>query len=178
MMILNTITKTHIGCMPDFCERYMNLVEENNLDKAFKNSIRDLWNLDINKLTQLHSKRYAPGKWTVNDILQHLSDTERIVCAGILRFARGEKEYVISFNEEIFAANANADNKPVERIIEELITVRKATYGLYSTFDGDDFFKTGIDRKRRLSIAAMGFNMLGHQVHHLNSISDKYYSLI
>ena len=107
-----------------------------------------------------------------------MSDTERIGCAGILRFARGEKEYVISFNEEIFAANANADNKPVERIIEELITVRKATYGLYSTFDGDDFFKTGIDRKRRMSIAAMGFNMLGHQVHHLNSISDKYYSLI
>jgi hypothetical protein len=178
MMILKTITKVYVGMMPASYEPYINLVDETNLDKAFKNSITDLWNLDVDKLTKLHSKSWLPGKWTVNDILQHLSDIERIVCAGTLRFAREEKDYVICFNEEQLAANAHADNRPVERIIEELITVRKATYGLYSTFENDDFYKTGINRKRRTSIAAVAFNILGHQVHHLNIIRDKYYPLV
>lgn len=178
MMMLKEITKIHIDVVPDLYETYINLVAEDNLNKAFKDSIKDLWKLDIDKLTRLHSKNYAPGKWTVNDILQHLSDTERIVCAGTLRFVREEKEHVICFNGDEIAANANACNKSVERIIEELITVRKATYGLYSTFCGDDFLKTGIIRKRRISIAAMGFSILGHQVHHLNNIRDKYYPLL
>lgn len=178
MMVLNKITKGHVGSVPHLYETYIKLVEEDNLDKAFKNSIIDLWKLDANKLSRLHSKNYAPGKWTVNDILQHLSDTERILSVGALRFARGDKEYVIGFNEEVIAANANANDKPVEQLIEELTTVRKATHALYSSFRAEDFLKTGIIRKCRLSNVAIAFKILGHQVHHLNIIKDKYYPLV
>ena len=177
-MVLNNISKANITIMPEYFDRYINLVEDNNLNDAFKNSIKDLWILDLDKLTKLHSKTYAAGKWTVNGILQHLSDTERILCAGILRFSRNEDAHIISYNEEAIAANANADDKTVEQIIEELITVRKATYALYRTFDSNDFIKSGINWKHRISVVAMGYNVIGHQIHHLNVIKDKYYSLV
>jgi hypothetical protein len=176
-MVLNNITKANITVMPAYFDKYINLVEDNYLNDAFKNSITDLWILDLDKLTKLRSKTYAPGKWKVNDILQHLVDTERILCVRTLLFARNE-EQPININVETMAANANAENKSVEQIIEELITVRKGTYALYRTFDSNDFIKTGINWKYPISVVAMGYNIIGHQIHHLNVIRDKYYSLV
>jgi hypothetical protein len=178
IMELDKITKNHIGFVPDYCEVYSDLVKDDQLEKAFINSIKELWQLDIDKFSKLHSKKYAPGKWTVNDILQHLCDTERILSAGALRFARGDKDYIIGFNEDILAANTQADHKPVEQLLTDLITVRKATYSLYASFKGEDFFKTGVSQKCRLTNVAIAFKILGHQVHHINKIKDRYYPLL
>jgi hypothetical protein len=177
-MLLANITEKDVFDMPEYFDRYINLAKEDNLEFCFRKSITDLWNLDLNKLSKLKGLSYATGKWTVNDILQHLSDTERILSAGVLRFARGEENYVISFDEETMADGANANNKAVEKIIEELIYTRKSTHSLYSTFNESDLQKFGINWKHRISVVAMGYNIIGHQIHHLNIIRDKYYSLL
>jgi hypothetical protein len=176
-MVLNNITKADIKWMPEYFNRYINLVEDDYLNDAFKNSITNLWVLDLDKLTKLHSKTYAEGKWTVNAILQHLVDVERILCARTLLFAR-DAEQAIPIDVDKLAANANADLKPVEHIIEELITVRKGTYALYRTFEYNDFIKSGINGKHRISVVAMGYNIIGHQLHHLKVIRDQYFSLV
>ncbi|MFA6980957.1 MAG: hypothetical protein WC209_16655 [Ignavibacteriaceae bacterium] len=103
--------RSDINPMPQYFDRYINLVEDIELDQAFLKSLQQLNSLDINLLSQLKDKRYLPDKWTVNDIIQHISDIERILCAGVLRFARNESDYVISFNEEELAKNAKPDNK-------------------------------------------------------------------
>lgn len=164
--------------MPDNFNSYINLVEHNNLAESLRNSIKDLWLLDLDKLTKLHSETYAPGKWTVNDIIQHLTDTERIFCAGTLRFARNEADHIISFNQETLALNAQADDKPVEQLIEELIIARKATFSLFSSFTSIDFEKTGTNQQYKISVAAMGYTIVGHQLHHLNIIKEKYYPIV
>lgn len=176
-MLLNNINKRDINCMPGYFDRYIDLVE-NYLNEAFKNSITNLWNIDLDKLAKLHSKTYESGKWTVNDILQHIADKERILCAGTLRFVRNEEDHVIRFDGKMFADNVNADKKPIERIIKELIMVRKATYSLFRTFDENDFNKTGMKGEYHISVLAMGYNIIGHQIHHLNIIKDKYYPLV
>ena len=134
--------------------------------------------MDINLLSQLKDKRYLPDKWTVNDIIQHISDIERILCAGVLRFARNESDYVISFNEEELAKNAKPDNKKITELIDDLIVVRNSTISLYKSFDFMDYSKVGINWKHQINVLAMGFNIIGHQIHHLNFIEDMYYPLL
>lgn len=170
--------RSDINPMPQYFDRYINLVEDIELDQAFLKSIQQLNSLDINFLSQLKDKKYLPDKWTVNDILQHIIDIERILCAGVLRFARNESTYVISFNEEELAKNANPGNKNITDLIDDLIIVRNSTISLYRSFDLTDYSKVGINWKYQINVLAMGFNIIGHQIHHINFIEDKYYPLI
>jgi len=170
--------RSDINPMPQYFDRYINLVDDIELDQAFLKSIQQLNSLDINILSQLKDKRYLPDKWTVNDILQHIIDIERILCAGVLRFARNESTYVISFNEEELAKNAKPGNKNITDLIDDLIIVRNSTISLYRSFDFTDYSKVGINWKYQINVFAMGFNILGHQIHHINFIEDKYYPLI
>lgn len=163
--------------MPEYFDRYINLVEEENLLESFENSIKFLENLDVNKLNLLEKKVYAEGKWTVNEIIQHITDIERLLVAGVLRFARGEKTYIIGFNEDEIAKNSKANHRNISMIINELISVRKSTFELYKTFDKEDFAKTGMNWKHEISVLAMGFNIIGHQIHHFNVIKEKYWNL-
>src|SRR3989339_727887 len=167
--------RSDINPMPQYFDRYINLVEDIELDQAFLKSLQQLNSLDINLLSQLKDKRYLPDKWTVNDIIQHIADIERILCAGVLRFARNESKYVISFNEDGFAKNSNANNKKITELINELICVRNSTISLYKNFEPTDYSKTGINWKYQINVLAMGFNIIGHQIHHINFIEDKYY---
>lgn len=170
--------KSEINPMPQYFDRYINLVEDVELEQAFLKSIQQLSSLDINLLSQLKGKRYLPDKWSVNDIIQHISDIERILCAGVLRFARDESTHVISFNEEELAKKAKANNKNITALIDELITVRNSTISLYRSFDYTDYSKVGINWKHQINVLAMGFNIIGHQIHHINFIKEKYYPLI
>lgn len=163
--------------MPEYFDRYINLVEEENLLESFENSIKFLENLDMDKLNLLNMKVYEEGKWTVNEIIQHITDIERLLVAGVLRFARGEKTYIIAFNEDEIAKNSKANNRSISMIINELISVRKSTFELYKTFDKEDFAKTGMNWKHEISVLAMGFNIIGHQIHHFNVIKEKYWNL-
>ncbi|MBK8946642.1 MAG: DinB family protein [Ignavibacteriae bacterium] len=170
--------KSDINPMPEYFDRYINLVENIELDQAFLKSLKQINSLNINQFSQLKGKRYLPEKWTVNGIIQHIIDVERILSVGVLRFARNESKYVISFNEDELAKNANAEGKIISDLIDELIIVRKATISLYKSFDNSDYFKTGINWKHAISILAMGFNIIGHQIHHINFIEKNYYPLI
>ena len=170
--------RSDINPMPQYFDRYINLVEDIELDQAFLKSLQQLNSLDINLLSQLKDKRYLPDKWTVNDIIQHIIDIERILCAGVLRFARNESNYIISFNEDELAKNAMAGNKDITDLIDDLVIVRNSTISLYKSFDASDYSKIGINWQHPINVLAMGFNIIGHQIHHINFIKEKYYPLI
>ncbi|PAM95704.1 hypothetical protein B4N84_06290 [Flavobacterium sp. IR1] len=170
--------KSEINPMPEYFDRYINLVEDIELEAAFDTSIEQLQVLDILTFEKLKGKTYQEGKWTVNEIIQHITDIERLLCSGVLRFAREDSDFVIGFDEDELARKSKANLKPVKEIIEELIVVRKATIALYKSFDREDMMKTGINWKHRISVLAMGFNIIGHQIHHLKFIEERYLPLI
>lgn len=164
--------------MPEYFDRYINLVEDIELEKAFEESIEQLQLLDVSTFTKLKGKTYQEGKWTANEIIQHITDIERLLCSGTLRFARDEKDFVITFDENEIARKSKANSKSINEIIAELIAVRRATVALFKSFDTEDLLKTGTNWKHRMSVLAMGFNIIGHQIHHLNFIEEKYFPLI
>ena len=163
--------------MPEYFDRSIDLVQEENLFDAFKHSLIVLENLDKEKLISLKGKTYMEGKWTVNEIFQHITDFERILSYRTMLFARGFLQAQMGFDENTIAKCSKAENRDMTDIIDELIAVRTSTIALFKTFDTEDYKKTGTNWKYDISVLAMGFNIIGHQIHHLKIINEKYFCL-
>jgi len=164
--------------MPQFFDRFINLVPDVELSKAFEDSIWQLNELDRTLLARLDGKRYAANKWTVKGIFQHVIDFERILSYRSLLFARKEGSTPQSVDESVLAANMNADERTIDDLIEELKIVRASTKSLFDSFDSDALLNRGTNWKYEISVLAMGFNIIGHQVHHLNIIEERYVPLL
>jgi hypothetical protein len=170
--------KTDINPLPEYFDRYINLVKEPDLMDALQNSLLALQTFDTNRLEKIGDKVYAPGKWTVKDILQHIIDTERVFCYRSLRFARADRTALPGYDENAYAVAACATKRPLEKILQELIGVRKSTIDLFNSFDEHTLLNKGITWKYEMSVLAMGFTISGHEIHHLNVIREKYDSLV
>ena len=164
--------------MPQYFDRYINLVTDVELSQAFDDSLRQIEELDTNLLAKIGGKTYAPGKWTIKDIFQHLIDFERILSYRALLFARQNPYVTQGIDEQSLASNTNAEKRTIDELIEELKTVRAATKALYSSFDDETLLKTGINWNYEISVLAMGFNIIAHQIHHFKIIEEKYYPLL
>ena len=164
--------------MPQFFDRYINLVEDIDIFEAFEKYSPARVYDDVSKLTALNDKIYAPGKWTVKDILQHVIDNERIMAYRALRFSRNDDTVLAGYEEELFAANTVASQRTVADLMEEFELVRKSTILLFKNMDDAMILRSGVAYKSRISALALGYVVIGHAVHHMNVVRDRYYSLL
>ena len=163
--------------MPEYFDRYINLVGDVELLDAFDNSIEQLENLDFKLLEQLDGVTYAPDKWTIKTLFQHVTDFERILCYRALLFARGDANLRQGIDEGLLAETAKADGRTIESLITELKSVRLASRSLFANFDEEMLRRTGMNWKYEVSVLAMGFAIVGHQIHHLDIIRERYFPL-
>jgi hypothetical protein len=170
--------RSDIDPMPQYFDRYINLAADVELSQAFDASAGQLNELDRNLLSRLDGRIYAPGKWTVKGILQHLIDWERILSYRSLLFARREGSVPQGVDEKLLAANMNAEKRPLDDLIDELRTVRASTKALFDSFDDEMLRNKGVNWKYEISVLAMGFNIVGHQIHHLKIIEERYCPLL
>lgn len=170
--------RSAIKPMPEFFDQYINLIEDIELNEAFEKSLLDIRNIDRAAMEAIGDKIYAPGKWTIKDIFQHIIDTERVMSYRALRFARNDMTPLPGFDQDLFTAEAKAGKKTVSGLLDELETVRQCTIALYRDFDEETLSRTGTSNKRVLSVLALGFIIAGHQLHHLKLIEDKYLPLL
>jgi hypothetical protein len=169
--------KSDIISMPAFFDKYINQVLENDLFIAFLDSQKAIESLDMEMLKKIGNKTYQTGKWTLNDIFQHIVDNERIQSYRAMRFSRKDSTILPGYDEQLLGANANADKRKLEDIIEELKTVRLSTIQLFKSFDDNAFQYSGICFNQNVSVLALGFNIIGHQIHHLKVVKEKYLPL-
>lgn len=117
---------------------------------------------------------YADGKWTLKELLLHLSDTERIFQYRILAFARGDKAQLPGFDEEEYAAASFANNRSLESLLEEYKLVRKSSQILIETLEPGVLNSTGIANGNKLAVETIGKLIVGHNYHHLSIIKERY----
>ena len=170
--------KSDINPMPTYFDRYINLVADVELQRAFADSVQQINDLDESLLTKLNGKRYAPDKWTVKEIFQHIIDWERILSYRALLFAREKDAVSPNVDGDLFAANMNAERRSSEELIDELKIVRASTVKMFESFDDRMLLNTGVNWKYETSVLATGFCLVGHQIHHLKIIEDKYFPLL
>lgn len=170
--------KSNIRLMPEYFDRYINLIDDIEVSEAFKQSYADLTALDLVRFSALGDNTHAPGKWTVRDIFQHLIDTERVLSYRAVRFARKDSTPLPGFEENLFAAAARANRRSIEDIISELKVVRQSTWLMYQSFDEETMQHVGVNWNKEISVLAMGFTIVGHQEHHLRVVEKLYLPLM
>ncbi|GAB4035667.1 DinB family protein [Spirosoma gilvum] len=172
------MTKSEIPVMPDFFDRYINLADNVFLIDALTQSASFESLIPAYKLEALGDRRYAPGKWLVTDILQHIIDNERIMAYRALRFARNDKTELPGYDEELFGQTANASRRTVADLYEEYALVRQSSIALFKSFDNEMLLRTGVCFHRTISVVALGFVLVGHAKHHVNIIRERYLPLL
>ena len=117
---------------------------------------------------------YAKGKWTLKEVLLHLSDTERIFQYRILAFARGEKSELPGFDEEGYAANSFANERSLESLLEEYQLVRNSSLILLETLNPSVLSNIGTANGNQISVETVCKLIVGHNIHHLNVVEERY----
>ena len=171
--------KSDILKMPEYFDRYIDLAEDVPVVESLRVSLHELEHAPLERWKTLGDKVYAPGKWSVKDMLQHYIDTERVFVYRITAIARGDKQKMLPYDEELFAQNAEANRRSIDDLLEELILIRKATILLFKSFtpemlqqDGNGF--NGVT----YSPLALGFMLAGHQRWHFRVLEERYYPLL
>lgn len=164
--------------MPQFFDRYINLAEDVDLMDALAKTAHFDELIPISTLEALGDRRYAPGKWTVNDILQHIIDNERIMTYRALRFARNDQTALPGYDEDLLAASALATRRTVADLCNEYTLVRQSSLALFQSFDDQMLVRSGICFNQTVSALALGFVLVGHPIHHANIIRERYLPLL
>lgn len=159
---------------PEYYGRYVNLVEHDDVQKALVATAAAALELIRSIPAQLEGHAYAPGKWTIREVFQHCLDTERVFAYRALCFARGEKQKMLPFEEDDYAANSRANTRPLGSIAEELEAVSKATQLLFASFSKDVLALAGESPSGPATVNSIGFMIIGHLLHHMGVIRERY----
>ena len=119
-------------------------------------------------------KRYAPEKWSVKEVVGHLTDTERIMAYRALRIARGDETPLPGFDEKAYVPPAKFDARPLADLVADFRTVRNATLGLFKSFDADAWRRRGTASGKPISVRALGYMIPGHERHHVEVLKARY----
>lgn len=117
---------------------------------------------------------WAPGEWTIKEILAHIVDDERIICYRALRFARNDQTLVPGFDPDLYAQHSGANARKLTDILDEMALVRRATVAFFNSLEEEAFDRTGIMAGHTTSVRAIAYHIAGHGAIHVESIKQNY----
>ncbi len=153
---------------------YIDQVEGADAGAALESQLEQAAGLlaGISEEQSLH--RYAPEKWSIRQVLSHVSDTERSFAFRALWFARGFDSPLPSYDQNIAAAGAEADRVSWAAHREEFQRVRLASISLVANLPPEAWMRSGIASDKRFTVRALAFLMAGHCAHHLRILRERY----
>ena len=150
-------------------------------DEQFMNELMqgglELYVNAAEKLDSLGQKVYAEGKWTVQEMIEHLMDTERLFQARALRFARADKTELPGYDENIYASNARSNEIPLRKLLSDYRLLRSSSIAMFSNFNDEELMRTGVANGQEISVLAIGFVLVGHPIHHFKVLEERYFGL-
>jgi len=157
-----------------YYERYVTLVPDGNLVDVLVDQQLDT----IGMLRRVDDERglyaYAPGKWTIKEVIGHLSDAERVFAYRALRFARGDDQPLAGFDENAYAPAGRFNERRIGSLIDEFQSIRAATVHVFRYLDEDEWARRGIANGNPISVRALGFVIAGHELHHARLLRERY----
>lgn len=118
--------------------------------------------------------RYAEGKWTIKELLQHMIDAERVFNYRALRFSRNDKTELQGFDQDDFNNTANANNRDFQELLYEFYTLRVSTTAMYQSFSDEMLARVGTASGNLMSVRALGYLTAGHAQHHIRVFQERY----
>ena len=159
-----------------FYQTYINQIKKNDLGiiENLKESLSYAEKLFNNLDPKKQMFQYASGKWTIKEIILHLSDAERVFNYRALRIARRDPAGLAGFEQNDFVLNSNANERAYESLIEEFFALRNNTICLYKNFSENMLLLVGEVSDNNMSVRSLGYITSGHLLHHINVINKKY----
>jgi DinB superfamily len=154
---------------------YVGLASEISDAVSQLTSQRDAVNRRFSVVTEVGGgHRYAPGKWTVREVLGHLCDAERMFAYRLLRIARGDETPLAGFDENTYVPAACFESRALGDLTEEWTATRNATVALVRGLPDDAWTRKGTANGKNVTSAALAYIILGHVEHHLRVLRDRY----
>jgi hypothetical protein len=122
--------------------------------------------------------RYAPDKWSVKEVLGHITDTERIFSYRALRIARGDQTPLPGFEQDDFVKNGAFGRRTLANLAEEFGAVRSASVALFRSFGEEVWDRRGVASQKEVTVRGLAFITAGHQIHHRIILEERYFPAI
>ena len=159
---------------PKFYNAYIEVLENVEMIEELEICLHDFIHFVQNIPMDKFDYRYAEGKWTIQDIIQHLIDAERVFSYRAMRISRNDKTPLPGFEENDYVDNANANDRSLQDLLTEFPAVRHSTLLLFKSFSQDQLTRIGIASNNEVSVRAIGFIIIGHQKHHQKIFQERY----
>ena len=164
-----------INKVPEFYRPYFKGIgEEEGIIELLERSGSECSELIGSLPEEKGSFRYAEGKWSIKDLVQHVIDAERVFAYRVMRFARNDKTDLPGFEQDDYVEIASADRRTLQDLLSEFETLRRSTLHLFSGLTGEDLKRTGTANGFEMSVEMVGYIISGHLLHHLRIIRERY----
>ena len=157
-----------------FYHGYIAKVPDENVGANLADQLLELEQLFDTVTDDAALHRYAPGKWSIKEILGHLADTERIFGYRLLRISRGDPTPLPGFDENAYVPAGRFDDRPLPTLLAELRAVRLSTVALVQGVPEDDWTRRGEANGKPITARALAYVIAGHTAHHLGVLRDRY----
>lgn len=157
-----------------YFQRYIDFVPETDIVAALESQILETARVlsSIDEWRAVY--RYAPGKWSIKQVVGHVSDGERVFGYRLLAIARGEKQPLPGFDENEFVRNGDFDQWTLRELAQNLALARQGNVVIVRHLPEDAWDRAGIANNNSTTVRALAYTMLGHERHHLKVLSERY----
>jgi hypothetical protein len=157
--------------------RYVAAVPEGDIVSLLRRD-RDEWQSTIANLPESKGDhRYADDKWSIRQVIGHVSDTERVFSYRAFRIARGDQTPLASFEQDDYVKTAGSEQRTLSSLAAELLAVRESTLALFTSLPDEAWMRTGTASGNTVSVRALAYITAGHAQHHLRILREQYLRL-
>ena len=158
----------------EYYARYVRLVPDGDIVAILATQLEDTL-VPIRELTEEQARfAYAPGKWSVKEVLGHIADCERVIAYRALRIARADETPLPSFDENAYTPAGRFNERPLASLLAELTAVRRATVALFAGLPPDAWLRFGTASNNAVSVRACAWIIAGHELHHRDGRAQNY----
>ena len=162
----------------DYYANYISKVRGSDVLSVLESQRLQMLQLFAGRSERDGSFRYAPGKWTVKEVLGHIADTERIFAYRALRIARGDQTPLPGFEQDDYVRSGAFGDRTLAGLTEEFEAVRTASILLLRSFNEEAWSRRGMASQKEVTVRALGFMIAGHQIHHRIILEERYFPAI
>lgn len=158
----------------EFYRDYVESIEDEDVLVCLKKQLKSIPDLLWHVPSAQQTFSYAPGKWTLKQVLQHVNDVERVFTFRALNFARGNTQDMPGMDQDIYMQNIDANARDFGKMIDEFVSLRIATICLFEDLTQEQLTIFGTASGFPVSVRALAALTAGHAQHHTNIIKERY----
>jgi hypothetical protein len=117
------------------------------------------------------ARRPAPGKWSIQEIINHLADTEMVMCCRARWIAFEDHPTLVPFDQNKWATGRAGEKEPVAESFERFRLLRRSQMRLFRNVSRKSLRRTGFHPERGVVTLKVQLETLaGHDLNHLAQI--------